>query len=70
MAVNTEETVSVSLTKEEIDLILGAFEETEFSDEPETDEDEDGETIEVGRSEATIAEELAPKLRNAAKQFG
>jgi hypothetical protein len=72
VAVSTEETVSVSLTKEEVELILGTFEEQEFDEETvDEEEDEDGETIEVEKkSESVLAGEIEEKLRNALRQFG
>jgi hypothetical protein len=68
----TEETASVSFTREELDLIIGTFDETEFSeDTEEEDEDEDGETIEVEvKSESAIAASIEEKLRNALKSLG
>jgi hypothetical protein len=72
MAQQTEETVSVSFTREELELILGTFEDTEFSeDTEEEDEDEDGDTIEVEvKSESEIAQSIISKLNDARKSLG
>lgn len=67
MAQQTEETVSVSLTAAEINLILGTFEDTTFDDETEV-EDGEGETVEI-ESEEQIAEGITTKLQAAKQQF-
>jgi hypothetical protein len=62
----SDETVSVPFTKEELELILGTFEETEFDD---TDPDADDEDEDAGGgdppegSDAYVAERVQEKIK-------
>jgi len=68
--VNENETSSVPLTLDEINLILGTFEDQEF----DKGEDDDGEPIDddgepADGSEQAIANAIVDKLNNYKKHF-
>lgn len=69
----TEETVSVSLTREEIDLLIGTIDDTEFDlgeSDDEEDEDTDSEVEAQLGSDAANAEAIKEKLEAALKLLG
>lgn len=70
MPTSTDEAIAVPLTLEEINLILGTFEDQEF----DKGEDDDGEPVDddaepADGSEQAIANEILKKLEDCKKQL-